>query len=47
MMFADKEEEESRARGMILREKAQENHEPFLHLMPMLNWTCQCRFVDF
>lgn len=46
MMFADKEQQEARARDMILREEVQENHEPFLHLMPMLNWSCQYRYVN-
>ena len=46
MMFADKEQQEARARDMILREEVLENHEPFLHLMPMLNWSCQYRYIN-
>lgn len=45
MMFSGKEQQEARARNMTLREEDQENHEPSLHLMPMLNWFCQCRYA--
>jgi len=43
-MLAGRGQQEARARDMILKEEGQENLELFLHLMPMLNCHCQCRY---
>ena len=42
LFFVDKEHQE-RARGWTMRGKELESLELFQHLMPMLNWSCQCR----